>query len=80
MKRIDDDRIEKLLQDAIQPIGANHQPNRDLWLDLRHRIREAPSPAVAIRAIPWFDWALAGGLAIVAVAVPASIPVLFYYL
>jgi len=28
----------------------------------------------------WFDWALAAGLALVAVSFPASIPLLLYYL
>jgi hypothetical protein len=31
-------------------------------------------------APPWFDWALACGLAVFAVVFPAAIPVFLYYL
>jgi hypothetical protein len=30
--------------------------------------------------VPWFDWALLGGLAVFAVSFPATIPVFLYYL
>lgn len=79
------DRIRTLLERALPPVGEDQEPARDLWPELQHRIAEAKTalPArdlIPRPAIPWFDWALAGGLAVVAVAFPASIPVLLYYL
>jgi hypothetical protein len=74
------DRIRRLLQQSLTPIGDNHEPARELWPELRDRIGQAPQQAPSRTAIPWFDWVLAGGVAIVAIAFPASIPVLLYYL
>jgi hypothetical protein len=80
MKNHEHDRIRELMQHSLPPIADNPQPARDLWPDLQRRLRE-PSASVPARLnISWFDWALAGGVAIVAVAFPASIPVLLYYL
>jgi hypothetical protein len=78
MNKHEHDRIRELLQQAFPPVGDTHDPPRDLDRLLHARINQAPAPVR--RVIPWFDWALAGGLAIVAVAFPASIPVLLYYL
>ena len=78
------DRIRTLLRQALAPIGEDREPARDLWPELQSRIQPASATARAIPAqtlvIPWFDWVLAGGVALVAVAFPASIPVLLYYL
>ena len=71
-------RIRELLQQALPPVGEAREPTHDLWPALQARINQSAAPARLI--IPWFDWALAGGVAIVAVAFPASIPVLLYYL
>jgi hypothetical protein len=78
MKNREHDSIRTLLQQALPPVGESPELARDLWPGLKRRINEAPAPAQ--QAIPWFDWALAGGVALVAVAFPASIPVLLYYL
>jgi hypothetical protein len=78
MKNREHDRIRTLLQQALPPVGESPQPAHDLWPDLKRRINETPAPVRL--AVPWFDWALAGGVALVAVAFPASIPVLLYYL
>jgi len=83
------DRIRTLLQQSLAPVANDCEPARDLWPELQRRIGQAqasadtPAPARAAifwPAIPWFDWVLAGGVAVVAIAFPASIPVLLYYL
>lgn len=81
----DTDRIRTLLQQTLPPVGEDQEPPRDLWPELQDRISEAKAAAstrdaIPRHGIPWFDWALAGGVAIVAVAFPASVPVLLYYL
>jgi hypothetical protein len=79
------DRTRTLLEQALPPVGQDQEPSRDLWPELERRIAEAKTaiPARDLNprpAIPWFDWVLAAGVAIVAVAFPASVPVLLYYL
>jgi hypothetical protein len=80
MKNHEHDHIRELLQHSLPPVADNQQPARDLWPDMQRRLREPSAVAPARLNISWFDWALAGGVAIVAVAFPASIPVLLYYL
>ena len=64
---------EQLLRKALEPVGER-ETERDLWPAMRQRMEEhSPAP-------PWFDWALACGVAVFALAFPASIPVFFYYL
>jgi hypothetical protein len=70
----DEDPIRYLLHQALPRIGDAAQPRRDLWPDLLKRLDEKPAP------VPWFDWALLAGLLGVVVFIPASIPVLLYYL
>jgi hypothetical protein len=65
--------MKQLLKQALPPLG-NNEPARDLWPAMLRRIDARPA------AVPWFDWALAGGLAAFALAFPASIPVFLYYL
>jgi hypothetical protein len=36
--------------------------------------------ALGAGSIPWFDWALAGGLLAFAAVAPRTIPVILYYL
>jgi len=84
MKNREHDRIRTLLQETLTPIGDSREPDNDLWPELERRMYQQ-QPAEQIdprqrRVIPWFDWVLGGGVAMVAVAFPASIPVLLYYL
>jgi hypothetical protein len=69
----EEDRIRHLLHQAIPPIDAA-EPARDLWPVMLKRLDEEAAP------VPWFDWALLAGLLGVLAFVPASIPVLLYYL
>src|SRR5438477_594044 len=51
-----------------------------LWPAMLRRLRAESVPAGAKLRVPWFDWALAGGLALLLAVFPAAIPVLLYYL
>jgi hypothetical protein len=69
-----------LLRGAIAPVRHEADLERDLWPIMRARLSRESDGAMQIKAVPWFDWALAGGVAVCAVAFPAAIPVLLYYL
>ncbi len=73
MNRDEQDRIEKLLRQALPPVNAETEPARDLWPAVLRRLDERQAP-------PWFDLVLAGGLVALGALFPASIPVFFYYL
>jgi hypothetical protein len=73
MNAHEEDRIKQLFKQAMPPAGDT-EPERDLWPAMLRRLDARPAP------VPWFDWALAGGLAVFAVVFPASIPVFLYYL
>ena len=73
------DAVELLLRQAVPPVGEDAELERDLWPQMQARLRH-PDPVVRLKSVPWFDWALAGGVALFAVVAPASIPVLLYYL
>ncbi len=73
MNTHDEERMKQLLKQALSPI-TDGEPARSLWPSMQQRLETQPT------VVPWFDWALAGGLALFAVALPASIPVFFYYL
>lgn len=72
-----DDRIKQLLKQALPPVELSAGPERDLWPAV---LRRLDGDAVERHAVPWFDWALLGGLAVFAVSFPATIPVFLYYL
>ena len=67
-------RIDDLLKAAMPRIAEGAELTRDLWPDVLKRIDRSPS------RIPWFDWALAGGLVAMVAAFPSAIPVILYYL
>lgn len=73
MNTPDQERLLQLLKQAVPPV-TQCEPRRDLWPAMQRRLQARPS------APPWFDWALAGGLAVCACAFPAWIPVFLYYL
>jgi hypothetical protein len=68
------EQMEKLLRQALPPIGDASGPEHDLWPAMLRRLDERPA------RVPWFDWALMGALAALIAAFPAAIPVLLYYL
>lgn len=73
-----EDRLKKLLQQALPPVANDSEPARDLWPGVLHRL-DAPTPA-PFRFGVWFDGALAVGLVVFFAIFPASIPMLLYYL
>ncbi len=74
---MNDDRIKQLLKQTLPPVESNAEPERDLWPAVLRRLDADRAPRYAV---PWFDWALLGGLAVFAVSFPATIPVFLYYL
>ena len=71
-------RIKELLQTALPPARGQEAP-RDLWPELSRRIATESAPP-AHPVVPWFDWAIAGGVALVAIAFPGAVPLFLYYL
>jgi len=74
MKPHDEDRIKRMLQEALPPIEDQVEPTRDLWPAVLRKLDQKSG------APPWFDLALAAGLLGLTAFFPASIPVLLYYL
>ncbi|MDR3727327.1 MAG: hypothetical protein P4K86_09825 [Terracidiphilus sp.] len=74
MNAYDQDRMKKLLQQALPPMEGDPEPGRDLWPGVLGRMEARPA------TLPWFDWALLAGLAALAAFFPASIPLFLYYL
>jgi hypothetical protein len=74
MKETNDTRVKDLLKKALG--SANPEPPRDLWPQMLRRLDEGSTAP----AIPWFDWALIGVVAICIITFPHSIPVLLYHL
>jgi hypothetical protein len=74
MKEEKEDELKKLLRSAMPPVGRDEEPQRDLWPDVLRGLRAMP------RAMPWFDWALLGGLVAMAAVFPVSISLFLYYL
>jgi anti-sigma factor RsiW len=79
MNKDDQDRIKKLLQQAMPPVKGESEPRRDLWPAMLRRLNARPAAPAQI-GWAWFDGALAFGLLGLAAFFPASIPLLLYYL
>jgi hypothetical protein len=82
MNAHDEDRIKKLLRQALPPVDSGAEPTHDLWPAVVRRLDATPgaSSGSIRRSIPWFDWALIAGLVAFAAFFPATIPVFLYYL
>jgi hypothetical protein len=74
MKPDEQDRISKLLKQAVPPVEADPEPTRDLWPHVLKRLDRNSA------RVPWFDWALLAGVGVFAAVSPAWIPVILYYL
>jgi hypothetical protein len=72
--------LAALLRRAAPPVGEDVGPQHDLWPQMQARLTQREDAPSRLKRVPWFDWALAGGVALVAVAFPAAVPVLLYYL
>jgi len=73
---MNDERIQKLLQSALPPIGEA-QPRRDLWPDMRRRLESGAAHEIRFGPI---DWAIAAALAAALLIFPNLIPELLYHL
>ena len=73
------ENLEQLLRAAAPPVGDESGTVRDLWPAMQQQLKQQ-DPSRAIAAVPWFDWALAGALSVMAVLFPVSVPLLLYYL
>jgi len=76
MNANEQERLNGLLREAMPPVGDDVEPSHDLWPAMQRRLQQNGT----LSAVPWFDWALAGGVAVCALVFPAMIPVLLYYL
>ena len=74
------ERLAALLQNAVPPVGEACDATGDLWPAMQRRLRTEAGAKAPPLHVPWFDWALAGGLVLLLGAFPAWIPVLLYYL
>lgn len=71
-ERHDEEEIRAVLRTAYPPVDT--ELRRDLWPAMLRRLEEPP------RRVPWYDWALAGGLAGVTIFFPKLILLLAYHL
>jgi hypothetical protein len=72
------DRMTLLLKSAIPRVEDDAGLPRDLWPAMLRRMDQPSARGAA--SVPWFDWALAGGLVAFAAIAPRTIPVILYYL
>ena len=66
------EEIQKALQEAFPAVDA--ELRRDLWPEMLRRLDTRP------QKVPWYDWALAGGLAGAMVLFPKLVVLLVYHL
>jgi hypothetical protein len=79
MNAHDENRMKKLLKQALPPVDAGTEPDRDLWPAVLRRLDAKPDQPQLFPSA-WFDWALVAGLMAFAAFLPASIPVFLFYL
>lgn len=79
----DQEEIGKLLREAF-PLnededGAEAGPRRDLWPAMMQRI-EGRGLETRRAPVPWYDWALASGLAVALAVFPSLLLALAFHL
>jgi hypothetical protein len=72
------ERIKNLVRETFPPTGGEAEPDRDLWPAMLQRMNS--ESAHGATSVPWFDWALAGGVMGFVASAPQMIPVILYYL
>lgn len=72
--------MKQLVRRAMPPVETEPEPPHDLWPAMQVRLNSQTPLATRLRSVPWFDWALAAGLAAFALLFPAAVPMLLYYL
>ena len=73
MTRQDDERLEKMIQEALPPLTQTRL-ERNLWPRMRRRLDEGTS------AISWLDWSLAAASLLWLAIFPEAIPALLFHL
>ncbi len=77
----DEERMKQLLKQAVRPVEADAEPERDLWPAVLGRLDEHTAADAAVRSLwAWFDGALLLGLAVLGLSFPVTIPLLLYYM
>jgi hypothetical protein len=76
MTEHEQERMQQLLRKTLHPVdaAADAESARDLWPEMLKRLESRHA------GVPWFDWALLGGVAMLLVLSPRVIPLLVYYL
>jgi len=70
----DEEEVRAVLRGALPAVDT--EPPRDLWPAMLRRMEEA-APAARV---PWYDWALAAGLATVVLFFPKVLLLFAYHL
>ena len=73
-----EERMKKLLRQALPPMNSDAGPGRDLWPDVLRRM-DVNSGASVSPGWAWFDGALAAGIVGLVAIFPAVIPMFLYY-
>lgn len=73
MKELENEDLKKLLKKAL-PAAGEAELQRDLWPAMLRRLDARPIH------VPWWDWALLGGVTALILFFPGMIPVLLYHL
>jgi hypothetical protein len=73
MKERETDEVKKLLKEAL-PAAGEVELQRDLWPAMLRRLEARPIH------VPWWDWALVGGVTALILFFPGIIPLLLYHL
>jgi len=74
MNPLEQERLKKLLKQALPPVDESPEPACDLWPAVLRRLDQGHT------RVPWFDWALLAGVGVFVAFTPAWIPVILYYL
>jgi hypothetical protein len=79
MNSTDQERMKRVLREALPPISGDPKTSRDLWPAVLKQLDAKPAMPPRFNWV-WFDWALLVGLIGVTAFFPSAIPVLLYYL
>jgi len=74
----DVEEVRRALKEVFPHVSGG--PRRDLWPAMLRRMDEEEDEGPALRAAPWYDWVLAGGLLALALLFPKLILVVVYHL
>lgn len=73
MNERENDELKKLMKEML-PSAGNVELQRDLWPKMLRRLEAQPIH------VPWWDWALLGGVVALMLFFPGIVPALLYHL